>query len=34
MLHTKFRRNQSTGSGDEDFEEVLPCMGMTAILVM
>ena len=34
MLHTKFRRNVPTGSGEEDFLRFLPYMGMTAILVM
>ena len=34
MLHTKFRRNQPAGSGEEDCEGVLPYMGMAAILVM
>ena len=34
MLHTKFRENRPTGSGEEDFEGFLPYMGMTAILVM
>ena len=34
MLHTKFRGNWSTGSGEEDFEGFLPYMGVAAILVM
>ena len=34
MLHTKFRGNRPAGSGEEDFERVLPYMGMAAILVM
>ena len=34
MVHTEFRGNRSTGSGEEDFEGFLPYMGMTAILVM
>ena len=34
MLHTKFRGNRSTGSGEEDFEGFLPYIGMVAILVM
>ena len=34
MLHTKFRGNRPTGSGEEDFLRFLPYMGMTAILVM
>ena len=34
MLHTKFRGNQSAGSGEEDFEVFfLPNIGMAAILV-
>ena len=33
MLHTKFRGNRLTGSG-EDFFRFLPYMGMAAILVM
>ena len=33
MLHTKFRENRPTGSG-EDFEGFLPYMGVVAILVM
>ena len=28
MLHTKFRGNQPAGSGEEDFEGVLPYMGV------
>ena len=31
MLHTKFRGNRPTGSGEEGF---LPYMGVAAILVM
>ena len=34
MLHTKFRGNRLAGSGEEDFEGVLPYMDMAAILVM
>ena len=35
MLHTKFRENQSAGSGEEDFEGCyLPYIGVAAILVM
>ena len=34
MLHTKFRENQPAGSGEEDFEGVLPYMDVAAILVM
>ena len=34
MLHTKFRGNQSHGSGEEKFEGYLTYMGMAAILVM
>ena len=33
MLHTKFRGNRPTGSG-EDFEWFLPYMGVAAILVL
>ena len=31
MIHTKFRGNQSNGSGELDFEGFLPYMGMAAI---
>ena len=34
MLHTKFHGNRSTGSGEEDFDGFLQCMGVAAILVM
>ena len=34
MLHTKFRENRPTGSGEEIFEGFLPYMGVAAILVM
>ena len=34
MLHNKFLENRPDGSGEEDFEGVLPFMGMAAILVM
>ena len=34
MLHTKFRGNRPAGSGEKDFEEFLPYMGVAAILVM
>ena len=34
MLHTKFRGNRPTGSGEEDFEGFLLYMGVAAILVM
>ena len=34
MLHPKFRENRPVGSGEEDFEEFLPYMGVAAILVM
>ena len=33
MLHTRFRKNLTAGSG-EDFEGFLPDMGVAAILVM
>ena len=31
MLHTKFRANRLTDSGEEDFEGFLPYMGVAAI---
>ena len=34
MLRTKFRGNRSTGSGDEDFDGILPYVDMTSMLVM
>ena len=34
MLHTKFRGNRPTGSGEEYFEGFLPYMDVEAILVM
>ena len=34
MLHTKFHGNQPAGSGEEDFNGLLPYMGMAAIFVM
>ena len=34
MLHTKFRENLLTGSGEKIFEGFLPYMGVVAILVM
>ena len=34
MLHTKFRENRHAGSGEEDFEWFVQCMGVAAILVM
>ena len=34
MLNTKFRENRPASSGEEDFEGVLPYMGLAAILVM
>ena len=33
MQHTKFRGNRTIGSG-EDFDGLLPYMGVAAILVM
>ena len=33
-MHTKFRGNRPTGSGEEDLWRFLPYMGMAAILVM
>ena len=32
MLHTKFHGNRFNGSGEKDFERVLPYMGVAAIL--
>ena len=34
MLHAKFQDHRSSGSGEEDFQRVLPYMGVAAILVM
>ena len=34
MLHTKFRGNRSTSSGEEDFRPFLPYRGVSAIFVM
>ena len=34
MLHAKFRENQPTGSGEEDFLRFLPYMDVAASLVM
>ena len=34
MLHSKFKDNQTSDSGEEDFKGFLPYMGMVAILVM
>ena len=34
MLHTKFRGNQPAGSTEEDFQRILPYMGVSAIWVM
>ena len=34
MLHTKFLGNRPAGSEEEDFEGILPYMGVAAILVM
>ena len=34
MLHTKFRRNRSTGSGEEDFKGFLPSFCKAVILTM
>ena len=33
MLHTKFCGNQSSGTGEEDFEGFLPFMGVTDAVV-
>ena len=32
MLPSKYQPNPSGGSGEEDFEGFLPCLGMAAIL--
>ena len=34
MLHAKFQDLRTYGSGEEDFQRVLPYMGMATILVM
>ena len=34
MLHAKFQDHRTYVSGEEDFQRVLPYMGMAAILVM
>ena len=34
MLHTKFHGNRPAGSREEDFERVLPYMGLAAILII
>ena len=34
MLHAKFQDHRTSGSGEEDFQRFLPCMGVAAILVM
>ena len=34
MLHTKFGGNRPAGSVEEDFEGVLPYIGVAAILFM
>ena len=34
MLLAKFRGNRPTGSGVDDFEDVLPYMGLAAVLVI
>ena len=34
MLHVKFQDHRTSGSGEEDFERILPYMGIVAILVM
>ena len=33
MLHAKFQDHRTSGSGVEDFQRVLPYMGMAAILI-
>ena len=34
MLQAKFQDHRTFGSGEEDFQRFLPCMGLAAILVM
>ena len=34
MLHSKFRGNRPAGSGEVDFDGLLPYMGVAAIMVM
>ena len=34
MLYAKFQDHRTSGSGEEDFQQFLPYMGMVAILVM
>ena len=34
MIHAKFQRHRTSGSGEEDFLRFLWHMGMAAILVM
>ena len=34
MLQAKFQDYRTSGSGEEDFQRILPYMGMAAILVM
>ena len=34
MLHAKFQDHRISGSGEENFQRILPYIGMAAILVM
>ena len=34
MQHVKIQDHRTSGSGEEDFQRFLPCMGVAAILVM
>ena len=34
MLHAKFQDHRTSDSGGEDFQRLLPYMGLAAILVM
>ena len=34
MLHVKFQDKRTSGSGEENFQKLLPYMGMAVILVI
>ena len=34
MVHARFQYHRTSGSGEEDFEKVLPYIGFGAIMVM
>ena len=34
MLHAMFQDHRTSGSGEEDFQRILPYMGLVDILVM